>query len=151
MSVDSYSSKPPDRYAGCDGISLVSEYALLDVRKRELLMEVERIKTMQALIETTIIAKSGEDGILRYSDASDNAIMIRDDIRVSYPKRSDPEHKSFEIRMKELGLLEKVSSINWVSFRSLARRANWLTDLPEALSGLVNVESIKLVKFEKKR
>ncbi|MBN1282552.1 MAG: PD-(D/E)XK nuclease family protein [Proteobacteria bacterium] len=143
---------PLEEYATDDAIGLVNRCASLDAERKEL---GERMKQVEAELER-LKAKAAEKGALEkvtrlFGDT--HFLTIKDDFRISYPKKEEISRDRFEHAMHALGLWDKVADINWGSFKALAKSSGWNSGggVPDELSPFVKVEPVKQVRLSRRK
>jgi len=139
-------------YESDDGQALVNSFAALDARKHELSSRIKEIEVEQERIKQRAVDVAGREGVRRLF-GDDHVLNIRDDLKVRYPKKGELSRSDFELRMKELGLWERIADVSWSSMKALADEEGWTGEIgvPQPLRELVSVERAKQVRLAKRK
>lgn len=112
--------------------------------------EIAAIEDEETTAKEAAITLAARDGVSRLF-GKDHMLTIKDDINVTYPKSGDERRETFEDILRNMNLLDKVSSVNGSSLRSLAKKSGWLETMPEPLAPFVKTERIKTAKLGKRK
>jgi len=143
---------PLEKYATDDAIGMVNRFAALDAEKRKLHEREKQIELEQERIKVQAVIKAEQEGVKRlFGDT--HVLTIKDDIRVSYPKKGELVRAAFESAMHGLGLWERVIDVNFSSLKSMAHEIGWKGsgDIPLGLAEFLKIEPIKQVRISRRK
>lgn len=141
---------PKEEYFSEDGVKLVNKYAELSARKSELNEMIKSIENEQEKVKEAAIETARKKGAeILYG--SDYKLKIKNDIKIKYPESKEIVRPTFDNVVKELGLWERVSDINYAKLKQTAKEENWLNRLPQQLSPFVKIEPTQVVYLSKRK
>ncbi len=144
------SGMPKEEYFSEDGVKLVNKYAELSARKSELNEMIKSIENEQEKVKEAAIETARKKGAeILYG--SDYKLKIKNDIKIKYPESKEIVRPTFDNVVKELGLWERVSDINYAKLKQTAKEENWLNRLPQQLSPFVKIEPTQVVYLSKRK
>jgi putative RecB family exonuclease len=146
------SSLPLEEYATDDAIGLVNRYAALDEKRHELGQELKRLEAQQERLKAGAVEIAQRKGVRRlFGDR--HFLTMRDDLKVSYPKKGEIARQGFEERLREMGLEGQVMDLSWSAVKSLAEREGWSGESgpPAGLAEYLKVERSTQVRLSRRK
>jgi putative RecB family exonuclease len=143
---------PLEDYATDDAIGLVNSYAALDERRHEMAQEIKKIEAQQERLKAGAVEIAQRKGVRRlFGDR--HVLTMRNDIKVSYPKKGEIARQGFEERLRELGLQDQVLDLSWSAMKSLAEREGWSGEAgpPADLAEFLKVERSTQVRLSRRK
>jgi putative RecB family exonuclease len=130
---------PPNRFLEEPGVKLVNTFADLDRRKREIERDIQQVKE-------ALIAYAREHGV-EVVKGSDHKALVRFYHGLGFPNRDDPGRDRLEALVRELGLWDRVSSLNAVSLAKLVEGGALDVDVAARVAALGREEERPWVKL----
>lgn len=143
---------PLEQYAEEGGVGIVNKFASLEEERHELSERIKHIEAELERLKHAAIGLAEREGVSRLFGDS-QMLTIRDDIRVTYPKKGELARTEFQTVMKGLGLWEDALDISYSSIKSMAMDRGWqnVQTMPGELKELLKVEHIKQLRLAKRK
>lgn len=123
---------------------------LWNAPKRDLKTEIATIEDEESIAKEAAISLAAKDGVSRFF-GKDHVLTTRDDLDVEYPKSGDDRREAFEDALRDMNLLDEVSSVNGISLRALVKKSGWLESMPEQLAPFVKTEHSKTARLGRRK
>ena len=141
---------PAPECANDDGVSIVNRFTELEAKKRELKIEAQAIAEEEEELKAAAVLVAEREGAMRLF-GRDHKLTIRSDLAVHYPKSGDEGRRPFERAMRETGMWERCTDINYMTLHGIAKREHWLEGVPPELERFVAVEPKKRITLSKRK
>ena len=109
---------PPEELSADTGVKLIDLLVELRTKKRDLNEQIYTLDGQMDSVKETLIRFAQQQGITSVCGSSHEASITKQD-RVVLPESGTPERAALEEALKELGLYDAVTVINWQRLNSL--------------------------------
>jgi putative RecB family exonuclease len=130
---------PANRFLEEPGVKLVNTFADLDRRKREIERDIQQVKE-------ALISYARDHGV-EVIKGSDHKTLVRFYRGYGFPSREDPGRDRLEALVRELGLWDRVSSLNTISLAKLVESGGLDPEVASRVAALGREEERPWVKL----
>ncbi len=124
------------------GLNLVNEYSKLKAESDAISVKLEKIKE-------ALVAFAQKEGINNVY-GSDYVAFVKQYPRLTFPKKNDPQRKSFEETIKKIGLWDKLATVDVYELAKMINNDELHTDLKNLLQLFIQPGKTNYIRLRKK-